>query len=263
MFGAPNGHLARIERARGCVQVFSARPERRTWMITVLPASERFHTEIGWLDSRHTFSFAEHYHPDRLGFRSLRVINDDRVQPARGFGSHSHRDMEIITYVLSGELAHKDSIGNGSIIRPGEVQRMSAGTGVVHSEMNPSRSEPVHFLQIWIEPDRAGHRPAYEQKAFREDERRGKLRLVASSDGRDGSVTIHQDALVHAALVERGERVSYALRPRRHAWLQVARGSVQLNGKTLREGDGAAISDETRLDISGEDSSEVLLFDLA
>ena len=231
-------------------------------MITVLPAAERFHTDIGWLDSWHSFSFAEHYDPERLGFRALRVINDDRVQPARGFGSHSHRDMEIITYVLSGELGHKDSMGNGSVIRPGEVQRMSAGTGVVHSEMNASRSDPVHFLQIWIVPDRAGHRPGYEQKAFSTEERRGKLRLVASPDGRDGSVSIHQDALVHAALLNRGERASYTLRPRRHAWLQVARGSVQLNGRELREGDGAAISDETRLDVEGQDSSEVLLFDL-
>ena len=232
-------------------------------MISVLPASERFHTDIGWLDSWHSFSFAEHYHPERLGFRALRVINDDRVQPARGFGSHSHRDMEIITYVLSGELAHKDSMGNGSIIRPGEVQRMSAGTGVVHSEMNASRTQPVHLLQIWIVPDRAGHRPGYEQKPFSPEERRGKLRLVASPDGRDGSVTIHQNALVHAGLLERGERVSYTLGPRRHAWLQVARGSVQLNGQGLREGDGAAISDEARLDVEGENSSEVLLFDLA
>jgi quercetin 2,3-dioxygenase len=164
--------------------------------------------------------------------------------------------------VLSGELAHKDNMGNGSIIRPGEVQRMSAGTGVVHSEMNPSRTTPVHFLQIWIVPDRAGHRPGYEQKTFSVEDRRGKLRLVASPDGRDASVTIHQDALVHVGLLERGERASYTLRPRRHAWAQVARGSVQLNGHPLREGDGAAISDESRLDVEGEDSSEVLLFDL-
>jgi quercetin 2,3-dioxygenase len=232
-------------------------------MITVLPSSERFHTEAGWLDSRHTFSFAEHYHPERLGFGALRVINDDRVQPARGFGSHSHRDMEIVTYVLSGELAHKDSMGNGSTIRPGEVQRMSAGTGVVHSETNPSGTEPVHFLQIWIVPDRPGHQPGYEQKAFNEAERQGKLRLVASPDGRDGSLSIHQDALVHASLLERGDRVSYALPRGRHAWVQVARGSIDLNGQPLREGDGAAISDETRLAIEGKDSSEILLFDLA
>src|SRR5438105_12334778 len=161
--------------------------ERGRHMITVLPSSERFHTDAGWLDSRHTFSFGEHYDPERLGFRSLRVINDDRVEPARGFGSHSHRDMEIITYVLSGQLGHKDSMGNGSLIRPGEVQRMSAGTGVTHSEMNASRADPVHFLQIWIVPDRSGHQPGYEQKMFPEADRRGKLRVVASPDGRDGS----------------------------------------------------------------------------
>ena len=232
-------------------------------MITVLPSSERFHTEAGWLDSHHSFSFADHYDPERLGFRALRVINDDRVQPARGFGSHSHRDMEIITYVLSGELAHKDSMGNGSIIRHGEVQRMSAGTGVVHSEMNPSRTEPVHFLQIWVVPDRSGHKPGYEQKLFPDAERRGQLRVVASPDGRDGSVTIHQDALVHASLLERGERVSYSLPPTRHAWVHVARGTVDVNGQSLREGDGAAISDEDRLDLAAKESSEVLLFDLA
>ncbi len=232
-------------------------------MIRVLASSERFRTDAGWLDSRHTFSFAEHYDPERIGFRALRVINDDRVQPARGFGSHSHRDMEIITYVLSGELAHRDSMGNGSVIRPGDVQRMSAGTGVVHSEMNPSPTEPVHFLQIWIVPDRAGHRPGYEQKAFSESDRRGKLRLVASRDGRDGSVTLQQDASVYAGLLEPGERVAHEQRPGRHSWVHVARGSVDLNGQTLREGDGAAVSDEQRLDLTANDSSEVLLFDLA
>jgi redox-sensitive bicupin YhaK (pirin superfamily) len=232
-------------------------------MIRVLPSSDRFHTEAGWLDSRHTFSFADHYDPDRIGYRALRVINDDRVEPARGFGSHSHRDMEILTYVLSGELAHRDSMGNGSVIRPGDVQRMSAGTGVVHSETNPSRADAVHFLQIWIVPDRAGHRPGYEQKAFPETDRRGRLRLVASSDGRDGSVSIHQDASVYATLLEPGERITYEPGAGRHAWVQVARGSIELNGQTLGEGDGAAISGEERLDLAGKDSSEVLLFDLA
>ncbi|HYV67015.1 MAG TPA: pirin family protein [Myxococcales bacterium] len=232
-------------------------------MIRVLPSSERFHTEAGWLDSRHSFSFADHYDPERVGFRALRVINDDRVQPARGFGSHSHRDMEIVTYVLSGELAHKDSMGNGSVIRPGDVQRMSAGTGVVHSEMNPSRTTPVHFLQIWIVPERAGLKPGYEQKAFSEADRRGKLRLVASPDGRDGSVTVHQNAALHAALLEKGERVSHELKPGRHSWVQVACGSVDLNGQTLGEGDGAAVSDEKRLELTGKASSEVLVFDLA
>ena len=171
--------------------------------------------------------------------------------------------MEIITYVLSGELAHKDSMGNGSVIRPGDVQRMSAGTGVVHSEMNPSRTVPVHFLQIWIVPDRPGHAPGYEQKAFSEEDRRGKLRLVASADGRDGSVTLHQDASVYAGLLEPGERVAHQPRPGRHSWVHVARGSVDLNGQTLREGDGAAVSDEQRLDLTAKASSEVLLFDLA
>jgi quercetin 2,3-dioxygenase len=232
-------------------------------MITVLPSQERFHTGIGWLDSRHSFSFADHYDPDRLGFRALRVINDDRVAPASGFPSHPHRDMEIITYVLSGELAHKDSMGNGSVIRPGDVQRMSAGTGVVHSEMNPSRTEPVHLLQIWILPDRAGHKPGYEQRNFSEGERRGKLRLVASPDGREESVTLHQDASLSAARLEPGERVRYDLPEGRHAWVQVARGSVDLNGQRLREGDGAAISNESRLDLTASESSEVLLFDLA
>ena len=232
-------------------------------MISVLPSSDRFHTEAGWLDSRHTFSFADHYDPDRLGYRALRVINDDRVEPARGFGSHSHRDMEILTYVLSGELAHRDSMGNGSVIRPGDVQRMSAGTGVVHSEMNPSRADPVHFLQIWIVPDRAGHPPGYEQKAFPESDRRGRLRLVASRDGRDGSVSIHQDASVYATLLEPGERVAYQPDAGRNAWVQVARGSVELNGQTLREGDGAAVSGEERLELAGKDPAEVLLFDLA
>jgi redox-sensitive bicupin YhaK (pirin superfamily) len=232
-------------------------------MATVRSANERGVSNLGWLDSRHSFSFADHYDPERLGFRALRVINDDRVEPARGFGSHSHRDMEIITYVLSGELGHKDSLGNGSVIRPGDVQRMSAGTGVVHSEMNPSRSEPVHFLQIWIVPDRPGHPPGYEQKAFPKVALRGKLRLVASSDGREGSVSIHQDASVYAGLLEPGERVSHEPRAGRHAWVHVARGSVELNGKTLREGDGAAVSDEPRLDLTAKDSAEVLLFDLA
>src|SRR2546429_6306486 len=201
-------------------------------MISVLPSSGRFHTEAGWLDSHHTFSFADHYDPERLGVRALRVINDDRVQPGRGLGSHSHRDMEIITYVLSGELAHKDSMGNGSVIRPGDVQRMSAGTGVVHSETNPSRSEPVHFLQIWIVPDRSGHRPGYEQKAFSETDRRGKLRLVASRDGREGSVSIHPDASGDAGPLAPGERVSPEPGPGPPPRGHRPRGALGLNGKT-------------------------------
>ena len=232
-------------------------------MIDVLVAGDRFHTDIGWLDSRHTFSFGEHYDPDRAGFRALRVINDDHVAPGKGFGTHGHRDMEIISYVLEGELSHKDSMGTGSVIRPGEVQRMSAGTGVLHSEENPSRERPVHFLQIWIIPEKPGIKPSYEQKAFPASERRGKLRLVASRDGREGSVTIHQDAAVYAGLLEKGERVTYEPRPGRHAWVHVARGEVELNGKKLGEGDGAAVSDEKRLDLAAPGSAEVLLFDLA
>ena len=232
-------------------------------MIDVLVAGDRFHTDIGWLNSRHTFSFGEHYDPDRAGFRALRVINDDRVAPGKGFGTHGHRDMEIISYVLEGELSHKDSMGTGSVIRPGDVQRMSAGTGVLHSEENPSREKPVHFLQIWIIPEKAGIKPSYEQKAFPAPERRGKLRLVASRDGKEGSVTIHQDAAVYAGLLEKGERVTYEPRPGRHAWVHVARGEIELNGKKLGEGDGAAVTDEKRLDLAATGSAEVLLFDLA
>ena len=231
-------------------------------MIEVLPANDRFHTDIGWLNSRHTFSFGEHYDPERAGFRSLRVINDDRVAPGKGFGTHGHRDMEIISYVLEGELSHKDSMGTGSVIRPGEVQRMSAGTGVLHSEENPSRSEPVHFLQIWIIPEKAGIKPSYEQKAFPASERQGKLRLVASRDGRDGSVTIHQDAALYLGLFEKDERVVYESRPGRHAWVHVARGEIEVNGKRLGEGDGAAVSDEKRLELAAHGTAEVLVFDL-
>src|ERR671922_1501693 len=222
-------------------------------------AAERGHAEHGWLDSYHSFSFADYYDPQHMGYGVLRVINEDRVQPGTGFGTHGHRDMEIITYVLEGALGHQDSMGNGSTIVPGDVQRMSAGSGVRHSEFNHEKHGVTHFLQIWIEPSVTGIPPSYEQKHFKPADKRGRLRLIASPDGRDGSVTIHQDALVHASLLERGERASYTLRPRRHAWLQVARGSVQLNGHGLREGDGAAISDETRVDVEAEDSSEVLL----
>jgi len=231
-------------------------------MIDVLPANDRFHTDIGWLNSRHTFSFGDHYDPDRAGFRALRVINDDRVAPGKGFGTHGHRDMEIISYVLEGELSHKDSMGTGSVIRPGEVQRMSAGTGVLHSEENPSKSKPVHFLQIWIIPEKAGIKPSYEQKAFPAPERRGKLRLVASRDGRDGSVTIHQDAALYVGLFEKGEHAVYEPRPGRYAWVHVARGEIEVNGKRLGEGDGAAVSEEKRLELTAPGSAEVLVFDL-
>jgi redox-sensitive bicupin YhaK (pirin superfamily) len=231
--------------------------------IQVRKAKERGHADHGWLDSFHTFSFANYYDPKFMGFRALRVINEDRVAPSRGFGEHPHNDMEIVTYVLEGELAHKDSMGNGSVIRPGDVQRMSAGTGVVHAEMNPSKSQPVHFLQIWIVPDKQGYPPSYEQKAFTAQERQGKLRVIASNDGRDGSVQLHQDASLAAALLEPGQRVEHALRPGRHAWIHVARGKVDVSGHALGAGDGAAVGGEGTLAIAATEPSEVLVFDLA
>jgi redox-sensitive bicupin YhaK (pirin superfamily) len=223
---------------------------------------ERGHAQHGWLESYHTFSFADYYDPSHMGFRALRVINEDRVQPGQGFGTHGHRDMEIISYVLEGALQHKDSIGTGSVIRPGDVQRMSAGTGVRHSEFNASKSELVHFLQIWIEPDRAGYPPSYEQKAFSDDEKRGRLRLVASADGRDGSLTIHQDASVYAGLFERGARVSFALGPGRHAWIHMVRGTATVSGAILGAGDAAGIHEPGKIDVAGEAAAEVLVFDL-
>jgi quercetin 2,3-dioxygenase len=230
-------------------------------MITVRPSAARGHAQHGWLDSRHTFSFADYQDPAHMGFRSLRVINEDRVQPGRGFPPHSHRDMEIITYVLSGSLEHKDSLGNGSVIRHGEVQRMTAGTGVTHSEYNPSPTESVHFLQIWILPERNGLPAGYEQQAL--DAAGGRLRLVASPDGRDGSLVVHQDAAVLAARLAPDERVEHRLRPGRHAWLQVATGALEVNGTALHQGDGAAIGDESQLGIRATEASELLLFDLA
>lgn len=226
-------------------------------------AAERGHFDHGWLDTSHTFSFADYYDPRFMGFRALRVINEDKVAPGRGFGTHGHRDMEIVTYVLDGELGHKDSMGNGSVIRPGEVQRMSAGTGVQHSEMNASRTKPVHFLQIWILPDRQGYPPSYEQKAFSEEERRGKLRVLASPDGRDGSVTIHQDATLASALLSPGERVEHVIGEDRHAWIQVVRGAVEVAGERLSQGDGVAISGNGTVPIVGASEGEVLVFDLA
>ena len=231
-------------------------------MITLRKATDRFHSQIGWLDSWHTFSFADHYDPSFLGFGALRVINDDTVAPGQGFGEHPHRDMEIITYVLSGGVQHKDSSGGGGVIRPGDVQRMSAGSGVVHSEYNASREEPVHFLQIWIVPDTRGIAPRYEQKAFPLEDRRGRFRLLASKGGREGSVDIHQDANVFGALLDGAEKVSFELKPSRKAWLHVVRGSVELNGQKLAAGDGAAIADERLLQLSGGRNAEVLLFDL-
>jgi quercetin 2,3-dioxygenase len=232
-------------------------------MIRVRKAQERGHARHGWLESRHTFSFADYHDPQQMGFRALRVINEDRVEPGRGFATHSHRDMEIVSYVLAGALEHQDSLGNGSVIRPGDVQRMSAGTGVAHSEFNPSGSEPVHFLQIWILPERAGLAPSYEQKHFPVEERRGVLRRVASRDGRDGSLRLHQDAELFATLLDAGEAVEHTLRPGRHAWLQVVRGHLTLNGVPLEAGDGAALSEETALRIADARDAEALLFELA
>jgi redox-sensitive bicupin YhaK (pirin superfamily) len=229
-------------------------------MITIRKAGARGHFDHGWLDTYHTFSFADYYDPDFMGFRTLRVINDDRVAPGRGFGTHGHRDMEIVTYVIEGALAHRDSMGSGSIIHPGEVQRMSAGTGVMHSEMNASLEEPVRLLQIWILPERRGITPGYEQKLYSEEERRGTLRIVASPDARDGSVKIHQDVSLYVSLLD-GKPVAHEFEPNRYGWLQVARGNVEINGQQLNEGDGAAIVDEPQVTISGSDA-EILLFDL-
>jgi quercetin 2,3-dioxygenase len=232
-------------------------------MLTIRPAEHRGHAAHGWLDSHHTFSFADYHDPAHMGFRSLRVINEDRVQPARGFGTHPHRDMEIISYVLEGGLEHRDSMGTGSVIRPGDVQRMSAGTGVTHSEFNASKSDLVHFLQIWLIPSERGIAPSYEQKAFSREEKQGRLRVVASPDGRDGSVSIHTDAVVHAGLLDKGEAAELALGPGRHAWVHVARGKVRVNGRDLKAGDGAALSEEAAVRVEGVDAGEVLLFDLA
>ena len=231
--------------------------------IQVRRASERGHANHGWLDSHHTFSVADYHDPAFMGFRALRVINEDRVAGGGGFPPHSHRDMEIISYVLEGALGHKDSMGTGSTIRPGDVQRMSAGTGVQHSEMNASRTDPVHFLQIWIIPDRRGHQPGYEQKAFTREERQGRLRLVASPDGRDGSLTIHQDATLSAALLAPGESATHALAPDRHAWIQVARGTVDVAGERLSAGDGLAATGGGDLVLTASADAEVLVFDLA
>jgi quercetin 2,3-dioxygenase len=232
-------------------------------MMTIRPAEDRGHADHGWLDSHHTFSFADYHDPRHMGFRSLRVINDDRVAPGRGFGTHSHRDMEIISYVLEGALEHRDSMGTGSVIRPGDVQRMSAGSGVAHSEQNASRSEPVHFLQIWIQPTAPGIKPSYAQKHFSPDELRGRLRVVASPDGRDGSISIHSDAVVLAGMLGSGDKVELAVSKDRHAWVHVASGKVRVNGRDLKEGDGAALSDEVAVRIEGVDGGEVLVFDLA
>ena len=231
--------------------------------ITLRKAQERGHANHGWLDSFHTFSFAGYHDPRHMGFGPLRVVNDDRVAPGMGFGTHGHSDMEIISYVLEGELAHKDSIGGGSVIKPGDVQAMSAGTGVRHSEFNPSESKGVHFLQIWIEPNVLGLKPGYDQKTFADAEKRGRFRLVASKDGREGSLLIHQDADIFAAVLNEGESVSRAIEKGRHVWVQAVRGAVSIGDTRLETGDGAAIESETSLSIiSRATDAEVLVFDL-
>jgi len=230
-------------------------------MISIRRASDRGHFDHGWLNTYHTFSFADYHDPRFMGFRALRVINDDRVAPGQGFGEHRHRDMEIVSFVLEGALAHRDSMGNSGVIRPGDVQRMSAGTGVQHSEFNGSQTDPVHFLQIWILPETPGSPPGYEQKTFPPETRRGKLRLVGSPDGREGSLTVGQDVAIYASVLEPGEEVQHRLAPGRHAWLQVAEGALDLNGRPLGEGAGAAVTDGDELEIAGK-GSEFLLFDL-
>jgi redox-sensitive bicupin YhaK (pirin superfamily) len=232
-------------------------------MITIRKSEERGHLNYGWLDTYHTFSFDQYYDPAHMHFRTLRVINEDRVASGKGFPTHSHRDMEIITYILAGALEHRDSMGTGSVIRPGDVQRMSAGTGVAHSEFNPSDAEPVHLLQIWIMPRARNLPPSYEQKHFTEDERRDGLRLVASEDGRDDSVTIQQDARLYAAILNRDAKLDHTIHEKRHAWIQVARGTVDVNGQALKQGDGAAISHERKITLASADGAEILLFDLA
>lgn len=232
-------------------------------MIALRPAAERGKTDFGWLDSRHTFSFGDYYDPRHMGFGPLRVINEDRVKPGAGFGTHGHRNMEIISYVLEGALEHKDSIGTGSVIRPGEVQIMSAGTGIQHSEFNHSQSDPVHFLQIWVLPNRQGLAPRYDQKAFPVSEKRGRLRLVGSPDGGDGPILIHQDVAIYDASLARGEKVAHALAQGRKGWVQVVRGRVDVNGRAAGAGDGVAIEAEPALRIAAlEDGAELLVFDL-
>lgn len=231
-------------------------------MITLRKSGERGLADHGWLRSFHTFSFADYYDPAHMGFGNLRVINEDRVAPGTGFGTHGHRDMEIVSYVLDGELAHQDSMGNGTAIRPGEVQRMTAGTGVRHSEFNHAEGQTTHFLQIWLLPDRLGHTPGYEQKAFSEQDKRGRLRLVASPDGREGSVTLHANASLRAGLFDGDESAELTLDPARKTWVHLARGTLTVNGHALQAGDALALSGETRLEVSGGEGAEVLVFDL-
>ena len=233
-------------------------------MINIRSAQARGNANFGWLDSKHTFSFGSYYDPNHMGFSNLRVINEDKVQPGQGFGTHSHKDMEIISYVLEGELEHKDSIGNGSVIRPGDVQRMSAGKGIAHSEFNASNKDLVHFLQIWIVPETNGIAPSYEQKNFSLAEKQGKLKLVASPDGRDNTVTIHQDASLYVAVLNKEEKVTYNPNSNRSVWIQIARSSATINGKAVNTGDGAAITQEQAIEIiATSNDTEILLFDLA
>jgi len=232
-------------------------------MLTLRRAEERGRANFGWLDSRHSFSFGHYFDEKHMGFGPLRVINDDRVAGGGGFPTHPHADMEIVSYVLEGGLEHKDSLGTGSVVRPGDVQRMSAGTGVRHSEFNASDRDPVHFLQIWIIPERRGLEPSYEQKAFSVDDKRGRLRLVGSRDGRDGSVTIHRDVDLYATVLTDGETVTHELKPGRVAWVQVARGTATLNGEQLYQGDGVAIEEAGTLELAGTSETEVLVFDMA
>ena len=231
-------------------------------MIAIRQANDRGLANLGWLNSRHTFSFGQYYDPQFMGFGPLRVINEDRVKPGQGFATHGHSDMEILSYVLDGALEHKDSLGTGSVIRPGDVQRMTAGTGVRHSEYNASKTDPVHFLQIWILPEEDDLKPGYEQKAFTREDKQGRLALVGSRDGRDGSVTIHQDVDLYASLLDEGDEVSFDLRNGRNGWIQVARGSIELNGRQLNAGDGVALRGEQTLTLTGVDDAEILLFDM-
>ena len=232
-------------------------------MISIRQAKQRGHFDHGWLNTYHTFSFDQYYDPRYMGFRNLRVINEDFVASGRGFPTHGHRDMEIITYILEGALKHEDSMGNGSVIRPGDVQRMTAGTGVRHSEKNASDTERVHLLQIWILPNTVGLEPGYEQKAFTEDERRGQLRLIASEAGRDGSVQLNQDVSLFASILPAGDEVQHTMDERRYAWIQVARGSIAVNGENAEQGDGVIVVGESNLKIKAQDDTEILLFDLA
>jgi len=232
-------------------------------MLTIRKSHERGHFDHGWLNTYHSFSFDQYYDPRYMGFRSLRVINEDFVAPGRGFPMHGHPDMEIITYILEGGLKHEDSMGNGSVIRPGDVQRMTAGTGVRHSEKNASDSERVHLLQIWILPNAEGLPPGYEQKAFTEDERRGRMRLIASSDGREGSVRLNQDVALFASILDAGQEIERGIDPARYGWIQVARGSVSVNGENAGQGDGVVVVAESDLKIKAQEDAEILVFDLS